>query len=355
MKKFISCLLLFASFSFSANAAKVVMTQAQKEKSSAVFIYKKDNASDAELIKAITTFEKYAESDPAMKYYFGLANIEKRTLRLTLLPDKGLNLIREASLLGDKSAQYYFAMEQIKSNNLKDGVKGLTNSARSGYPQAQYQLGKMYYQGNGVSKNRQTGFQLIKLAADKNIADAQYDLAKIYFSQEDNALKKGGVYWLVSSVKNGKTSACDDLYKLYKEGLIVNSDMKKHLYYLQCAAKNESVDAMKTLGSYLFSGTHLTKDVNQAMFWYKKAAENKDTQSAYIYAKHNLVLERDESLTMLRTNASKHEESAFLLGQIYKYGMYNVKVSKNEAIRYFEISKSMGNKKAIDEIISMAD
>lgn len=354
MKKLIGILLLMSSLSFSANATKI-MTPLQKEKADAVFLYEKENSNDADLIKAIVTFEKYADKDPKMRYYFGLANIEGKTKTLRLSPVKGLELIREASLLGDKHAQYYFAMAQIKKDDLQSGIANLKKSAASGFPLSQYQLGKMYYQGNGVARNRQAGFQLIKLAADKEIADAQYDLAKIYFSQEDINLKKGAIFWLSKSVKNGKVAACEDLYKLYKEGLVVTADIKKHLHYLKCSAQNNSIDAIKLYASYLETGKYLPKNMNQSMYWYKKASDLGDAESTFIYARNSLSKTPNQSIVILKSIADNYEPASFLLGKIYKYGLYKTKPSRHSAIRYFEISKSKGNKEAINEIISMTD
>lgn len=354
MKKIIGCLMLIASISFSANAARV-LSPLEKEKANAIFLYEKEKPTEADLIKSITIFEKHSESDPKMRYYLGLANIEGKTPMLSLSLKKGNDLIKEAAILGDKSAQYHFAMEQIKSNNLTDGIKNLQKSAKSGFGYSQYELGKMYYKGNGVTKNRQAGFKLIKLAADKDIADAQYDLAKIYFSQENNDLKKGGVYWLVSAVKNGKPSACEDLYKLYKEGVIVDRDIKKHIHYLKCSAGSGDIEATKLLANYLQTGTFVSKNTNEAMYWYKKAADKKDPESAFIYAKSHLKSNPRESVAILISIASKSKDASLLLGKIYKHGYYNQRKSRRDAIRYFETAKSLGSKEAIEEIISMTD
>lgn len=78
-------------------------------------------------------------------------------------------------------------------------------AAWSGYDQAQYFLGVLYQNGEGVFKNNAIAIMMYRLAADKGVPGAQCSLGKMYYSGftvfED---KKKARELFESSRKNGK-------------------------------------------------------------------------------------------------------------------------------------------------------
>ena len=58
--------------------------------------------------------------------------------------------------------------------------------AESGDVEAQYKLGKMFYDGEGVTQNYQEAEKWLLLASEQEHTDAQYWLSSIYFMGSGN-------------------------------------------------------------------------------------------------------------------------------------------------------------------------
>lgn len=356
IKAFVLCISLFSGFAFSAQK----ITPEMQEQQTALSVYLNSDTS-ADIAKAILVFEKYSSTSPRMLYYFGLANIEKKTKLLDLDENLGERYIEQASVLGDPEAKYYIAMEKIKEGDLKEGVKELKQAALKNEKKSQYQLGKMYFQGNGVPLNKKNGFKLIEASAKNNYADAQYDLAKIYFSQKDIKTQRGGLYWLKASVLNGKWEACQDLYKIYENGIIVDKNVHLHKQYLSCSAQHNVEEAISLMAHYYETGKYFKRDPVLANYYNEKLIDFNNADGAYKYAVFNLNTypnnkdKVSKAMNALNKVQSKHMESALLLGKIYKHGLFGQRKSKKSAIDSFKRAKSLGSEVAAKEIVLLLD
>lgn len=348
---------LFLSLTSAASSSVSSDLKARVEKSEAIEAYRSPDSTSAEIARAIVIFEKYSNDDPKMLYYYGLANIEGKTELLELDDKIGYNYIEQAAVKGDVDAKYEFAIYQMKTGRLDSGLASLKESALKNQKNAQYTLGKMFYQGNGVPKNKNNGFNLIKLSAEQEHPEAQYDLAKIYFAQSSQEVQKGGVHWLNKAVSNQNYKACDDLYKIYNAGILVDQDMKKHLKYLNCSALNDNSDAQMLLGSYYLHGKYVTKDPHAANIWYTKLKEKKDPEGIYQVAVYNLKFNNNkarvmqETIASLEANSREHLDSANLIAEIYMKGLYKTQRSFTTAITHLERAKNLGDPDAQSKII----
>lgn len=352
IKAFVLCLSLFSGVAFSAQR----MTPELIEQQNAISTYLNSKKKE-EIAKSILIFEKYSSSSPRMLYYFGLANVENKTILLDLSKDVGNRYIEQASVLGDPEAKYFIAMNKIKSGDLKSGVEELKKAALKNEKKSQYQLGKMYFQGNGVPLNKKNGFKLIEASAKNNYADAQYDLAKIYFSQKDIKTQRGGLYWLRASVNNGKWEACQDLYKIYENGIMVEKNIHLHKQYLNCSAQNNVEEALSLLAEYHRIGKYFKKDLALSNYYNEKLLAFKNPTASYNYALYTLNTfpkNRDKvnkAISALSSVQSQHVEAAMLLGRIYKEGLFFQNKSKQYAIKSFKYAKKLGNEQAAKEIV----
>lgn len=347
--------LIFSLFSMAETPRKAAVEALEKK--DAVAIYNNEESTDAQIAKAIIIFEKYSQNDPKMLYYLGKANIEKRTKMLQLDEKAGHNYIEQAAVRGDEDAKYEYSMELMKNGNLKDGIQSLKDAALKNQKNAQYQLGKMFYQGNGVPLNKTNGFNLIKAAAEQEHPDAQYDLAKIFFAQSSETLQKGGIHWLNKAVSNKNYKACDDLYKIYHAGILVEQNLQKHLKFLNCSALNDNKDAQLLLASYYQNGKYVTKNEHSAMIWYEKLKESGNAEGIYQFAVYNLKYKSEQpivvrdSLSLLDKNSKYHLDSANLMAQIYMKGLYGTRMSFSTAVLHLENAKNLGDPSAQNKII----
>ncbi len=97
-----------------------------------------------------------------------------------------------------------FSQNGSQGSNMTKAVNYIQYSAATGYAEAQFKLGLMYFQGVGVQANSAVGFYWIQKAARNDYPEAQIYLAYMY--------KKGiGVpvdmfqsnYWLRQAKRNG--------------------------------------------------------------------------------------------------------------------------------------------------------
>ncbi len=70
--------------------------------------------------------------------------------------------------------------DQEKSNP-KMNIEELKAFAATEDPEAQFQLGKYYYNGEGVEQDKVEAVKWIRKAADQELSDAQYSLGICYF------------------------------------------------------------------------------------------------------------------------------------------------------------------------------
>ncbi|WP_395946103.1 tetratricopeptide repeat protein [Caedibacter taeniospiralis] len=112
----------------------------------------------------------------------------------------------------NKGVEYTKQANNLKTYNINTAVDYIQYSAATGYAEAQFKLGLMYFQGLGVQSNPAVGFYWIEKAAKNDYPEAQIYLAYMY--------KKGiGVptdifksnYWLRQARTNGINLSIDTL------------------------------------------------------------------------------------------------------------------------------------------------
>ena len=87
----------------------------------------------------------------------------------------------EAQILSNFPATSFLRTLEVQQSNQVRKFEKMKNMAEQGHAEAQYQLGGMYFEGNGVPEDKQKGEQLWKQAAAQGHAHAQYELGCMYF------------------------------------------------------------------------------------------------------------------------------------------------------------------------------
>ena len=92
-------------------------------------------------------------------------------------------------------------------------------SAEQGDAEAQFNLGIMYYTGEGTLTDKKQAFYWYKKSAEQGIAEAQFILGVMYDTGEGTLTdKKQAAFWIRKSYKNGLEEAKEfwDDKELYK-------------------------------------------------------------------------------------------------------------------------------------------
>ncbi|MGO2758855.1 tetratricopeptide repeat protein [Psychrobacter sp.] len=87
------------------------------------------------------------------------------------------------------------------------------------YTYAKYNLGTMYYGGEGVRQDYQKALELYQLAANQGDVDAQYNLGYMYDNGKGIRQNKASAKeWFGKACDNGDQSSCDAYEMLNEDG-----------------------------------------------------------------------------------------------------------------------------------------
>ena len=144
----------------------------------------------------------------------------------------------------------------------------------SGQPIAQHQLGLMHWNGEQVAENKQTGFTMIRKAAEAGLAAAQVDAAKIMTTED------GGERY------RNERAAVD---------------------YLQKAAARQNSDALFLMGSRLIKGDGVAKDVNRGLEMLDAAAAKGNWRAKGLAVSQRKIMQLEKEQAALLEKQCKLE------------------------------------------------
>ncbi|MBO7598522.1 MAG: SEL1-like repeat protein [Bacteroidales bacterium] len=206
-----------------------------------------------------------------------------------------------------------------------EAVQWFEKAAIRGHSASQYQLGRCFYKGIGVTQNYQTAVSWWQKSADQGYDKAQYGLGVCYdFGDGVPQNYQKAVEWYQKAVAQDNTDAQYNLGACYYEGEGVAKDYQKAAELYRQAADKGLVDAQYQLGFLYENGIGLTTDKLKAVEWYKKAANQGDSLAM-------------ESLKRL-SNGYMTASEMFDIGYEYaNNGQYA------EAVEWYKKSADLGN------------
>ncbi|WP_409432858.1 peptidoglycan-binding protein [Litorimonas sp. RW-G-Af-16] len=187
----------------------------------------------------------------------------------------------QASLPVDLSADTSPAIGQYADSQApevtNEGASTLSAAAEAGNPVAQFQLGLAKLQQGQTDE----GVTLVRLAANKNLAAAQYRLAKLYESGEGVSMDLAMARKLTEqAAQGGNRIAMHDLALYYTDGRGgVEQNIGKAVGWFEQAAERGVVDSQFNLAVLSESGQGTERNIETAYFWYAIASQQGD-QSA---------------------------------------------------------------------------
>jgi TPR repeat protein len=123
-----------------------------------------------------------------------------------------LKEIEKLAESGNVEAQFnlglMFDQGQGVPQNYTEAAKWYRKAAEQGHADAQYFLGTMYIQGQGVPQNYTEATTWLKKAAEQGLTDAQFILGGMYYHGQGvlKSLKAAYVWWSIASESGDKTS-----------------------------------------------------------------------------------------------------------------------------------------------------
>lgn len=134
-------------------------------------------------------------------------------------------------------------------------VKRLRQEAERGDAEAQYDLGLLYENGEGVPQNHAEAAKWYQKAAEQGDADAQFDLGGMYYYGLDGVRKNhtSAAKWYRKAAEQGHARAQFNLGGMYRDGEgVPRHRIKAYAWYVLASVEGEaSREARDELGKEL--------------------------------------------------------------------------------------------------------
>jgi localization factor PodJL len=159
------------------------------------------------------------------------------------LPARSVTL-EAAAQSGDPVAQYQLALQRLSGGRTQDGIVLLRSAADRGLAMAQYRMAKLYERGEGVTANLTMARQWTERAAASGNRRAMHDLG-VYFARGEGApLDEGAAFrWFRQAAELGVADSQYNLGVLYQQGRGVGASPSEALFWFSVAARQGDSDA----------------------------------------------------------------------------------------------------------------
>jgi enhanced entry protein LpnE len=183
----------------------------------------------------------------------------------------------------------------------------LSPEADKGDAKAQYLLGKMYYNAQGVAYNAEKTEQLLLAAANKGNVDAQVLLAAYYWYLNTPEGFSKAFSWYQKAANQNNPEGQYGLGYMYDTGTGVPQNNETAMIWYKKAAEQGNSNAALAIGYNYDNGVGVKKDEAQAIQWYTKGADLGNASAQYNLG---LMYEQGQGTTADINKASQYFEKA---------------------------------------------
>ena len=210
------------------------------------------------------------------------------------------------------------------SESAASSLSALQNAAEDGDPIAQWKLGRMYAEGNGVAQNDLLAFDYFSRIANAHskdspsapqaqiVANAFVALGRYYLTGIPNSKitsdpERAREMFSYAASYFGNADAQYDLARLYLKNAGTSRDDFRHgARWLGLAAQKGQHQAQALLGQMLFDGGQLPRQAARGLMWLTLACECAGPGESWIQESYNRAMasaseeDRATTLQMLR-------------------------------------------------------
>lgn len=233
-------------------------------------------------------------------------------------PKKAVAWIEKAANQGHVEAanalgMLYHTGSKEFAQDFKKAYKYFLVAAKKGNPPAQFGLGVMLLNGQGVKKDVAAGADWVRKAAEQGHVMAQYSLGVFYASGQSGKKQPEDAYkWFFKAADQGLPGAQYNVARMNMDGQGVAMDIAAAKSWLTRAADKGHIEAQYALGVMAYIGVGEPKNPADALKWLQRAAKGWD------------------------------RGAQFLLGRLYMDGD-GVKADPLEAYKWFDLAASSGH------------
>jgi Sel1 repeat len=144
-----------------------------------------------------------------------------------------------------------------------------------GYLPAQFNLGGMYQNGEGVSPDSAKALELWRSSAGQGLAMAQLILGALYATGSGGLRQNNSeaLKWIYRAADQGLADAQVLLGKTYQEGRGVVKNFAEAMKWYRKAADQGNATAQNEIGYMHAKGEGVQKNIAEATKWFRKAAD----------------------------------------------------------------------------------
>jgi len=165
------------------------------------------------------------------------------------------------------------------------------------------------------------------ILADKNVAEAQYVLSKIFqWGLMCQVNKKESLKWCEIAVENQFIPAYFQMANFYDSGWVgLKKNKSKTIQLILKAASYNYIPAINVLGFFYNYGYKVKKDILKSIEFYSKAIKFGDSKAMYclsqIYIMEPEFLNIEKGMRLLKDSVNEnYPEAHYALGNMYRLG-----------------------------------
>ncbi len=173
------------------------------------------------------------------------------------------------------------SLAAYERKDYRTAFAGFKKLAEQGDADAQFSLGVMYADGQGVPKDEQQAVVWYRKAAEQGDALAQYNLGNMYANGRGVPKdEQQAVAWYRKAAEQGLASAQYNLGLMYANGRGVPKDDQQAVAWYRKAAEQGHASAQVMLGGMYDQGWGVPRDEQSAYFWWLLASAQGDQDAA---------------------------------------------------------------------------
>jgi TPR repeat protein len=212
------------------------------------------------------------------------------------------------------------------SGDLEQTIEYFGKANQMGHVRAGQVLGRMYYLGAGIDRNREKAVELYQKAAERGDAYALHSLGMAEIRGEGTSKNEAsGLEKLLQSVEAGHTFSYNAIGGFYLNGDHVAENTDRAVYYYNRSAARDDIYGFLNMGTLYRDGRGVPKDYEAALGWFRKAHDGghpaAGTAIGLLYFNGNGVEKSPEEATKwFRKSAQRGDawgayNTAFMLGK----------------------------------------
>src|SRR3954468_12428232 len=195
----------------------------------------------------------------------------------------------------------------IPSSTTETSLTSLQYAAEGGHPVAQWKLGRMYADGDGVTQDDVRAFEYFSRIANAHaedspsapqaaiVANAFVALGRYYLSGIPNTKIKVDAdrareMFSYAASYFGNADAQYDLARLYLSGIGTPRDSRYGARWLGLAAQKGQHQAQALLGQMLFNGDQLPRQAARGLMWLTLARDSAAPDETWIKESYNKAI-----------------------------------------------------------------